>query len=99
MDRTACTEPQCLYKGALYLIPSKSLLHHYSPLFLPYTQYSLRFENATKYSTKQLYLATFGSSTTHMHYCNYATNGWLKVIVTLPQFAKGKHYKAKERRL
>jgi len=21
MDRTACTEPQCLYKGALYLLP------------------------------------------------------------------------------
>jgi len=21
MGRTACTEPQCLYKGALYLLP------------------------------------------------------------------------------
>jgi hypothetical protein len=59
----------------------------------------MRFENTTKYPTKQLYLATFGSSTTCMHYCNYATNGWLKVILTLPQRAKGKHYKARERSL
>jgi hypothetical protein len=34
-----------------------------------------------------------------MHYCNYATKGWLKVILTSPQRAKGKHYKARERRL
>ena len=27
MDRTACTEPQCLYKGPLYLV----LLHDISP--------------------------------------------------------------------
>jgi hypothetical protein len=99
MGCMACTEPQCPYKGAFYVIPSKSLLHHYSPLFLPHTLYSLRFENATKYSTKQLNLETFGSSTTRMHYCNYARNGWLKVILTLPQCAKGKHYKARERRL
>lgn len=38
-------------------------------------------------------------STTCMHYFNYATNGWLKVILTLSQRAKGKHYKARERRL
>ena len=23
MGRTACTEPQCLYKGALYLLPAE----------------------------------------------------------------------------
>jgi len=33
MDRTACTEPQCLYKGALYLY-----LYHYSP-YGPYGLY------------------------------------------------------------
>jgi len=28
MGRTACTEPQCLYKGALYLYLLSSLLGH-----------------------------------------------------------------------
>jgi len=27
MDRTACTEPQCLYKGAFYLFFTSSELH------------------------------------------------------------------------
>jgi len=27
MDRTTCTEPQCLYKGALYLLPCLKLSH------------------------------------------------------------------------
>ena len=26
MDRTACTEPQCLYKGALYVVLLPTLL-------------------------------------------------------------------------
>ena len=29
MGRTACTKPQCLYKGALYLTVE---LYHYSPM-------------------------------------------------------------------
>ena len=33
MDRTACTEPQCLYNGVLYLH-----LYHYSP-YRPYSLY------------------------------------------------------------
>ena len=33
MDRTACTEPQCLYKGALYI-------------FLPHTKYAQLLYNA-----------------------------------------------------
>ena len=36
MGRTACTEPQCLYKGALYL--TAHLCHHYMEwgMFLSY---------------------------------------------------------------
>ena len=87
------------YSARLVPLPSTAFSIYHSPVFLPHTLYSLRFENTTKYSTKQLYLANFGSSTTCVHHCNYATNGWLKVILTLLQHAKVKHYKARERRL
>ena len=36
MDRTACTEPQCLYKGALYLYLIVELY-----LYSPYGPYGL----------------------------------------------------------
>jgi len=33
MDRTACTEPQCLYKGALYLTFFNTIVSEHSHLF------------------------------------------------------------------
>ena len=43
MGRTACTEPQCLYKGALYLL-------NYS---LPYWQEDvLRIQQHSRYTSK-----------------------------------------------
>jgi hypothetical protein len=36
MGRTACTEPQCLYKGALYLYLTVELI-----LYSPYGPYGL----------------------------------------------------------
>jgi len=38
MGRTACTEPQCLYKGALYLIENPSIQE-----FIVCSQYIMTF--------------------------------------------------------
>ena len=40
MGRTACTEPQCLYKGALYLTFYKDVLFEYR-LFVLYRKYRI----------------------------------------------------------
>ena len=47
MDRTACTEPQCLYKGALYLT---FLWHNFLHVVLMYT-YFIYFFPFPKYSS------------------------------------------------
>ena len=43
MGRTACTEPLCLYKGDLYLLPSSAVGHERVELYLysPYGPYGL----------------------------------------------------------
>ena len=41
MGRTACTEPQCLYKGALYLY----LYLYLQMIWIPYTFNQFRYLN------------------------------------------------------
>jgi len=47
MDRTTCTEPQCLHKGALYLLPYTALRVKY-PLFLSDFDESLSFSTGIR---------------------------------------------------
>ena len=57
MGRTTCTEPQCLYKGALYLYLTVEL-YLYSP-YGPYVLYraSVSVQRCTfRYLTVELYL-------------------------------------------
>ena len=69
MDRTACTEPQCLYKGALY---------HYLYLYTPYGPYSLyRASVPVQRCTLPYY--------TRCIYCNiYLVNDWYSLYDVNP---------------
>jgi hypothetical protein len=56
MGRTACTEPQCLYKGALYFLPFRCphIFHKPSkPTWVPYILPRFTFKNSAlcPYST------------------------------------------------
>ena len=80
MGRTACTEPQCLYKGALYLTVEVYLYSPYGPYglyrasvpvqgcTLPFTFVSVRLNKYCLFSDKQKEMAYRKMGITSQHY-------------------------------
>jgi hypothetical protein len=54
MGRRACTEPQCLYKGALFTFHSES--KEYTEIFRPYNKKYIRSENEKEDQTEIKYI-------------------------------------------
>ena len=63
MGRTACTEPQCLYKGALYLYLTVELY-----LYSPYGPYGLYRASVPVQGCTFTLPFTFRIRTNKMHY-------------------------------
>jgi len=67
MCRTACTEPQCLYKGALYFYLTVELY-----LYSPYGPYGLYRASVPVQGTLYLYLTVSNNHTVDAQCCQVA---------------------------